>query len=65
MVLAPSPTMGRLQLQDMERGTPGAKLPCWWSTLKRAFLISKDNKPVSSTQHAIKAIITTKQNKQP
>jgi hypothetical protein len=57
--------MGRLQLQDMERGTPGAKLPRWWSTLKRAFLISIDNKPVSSTQHAIKAIITTKQNKQP
>ncbi len=38
---------GRLQLMDMIKGTPGAKLPRWRSTLKRSILLTMDNKRVT------------------
>jgi hypothetical protein len=61
MVLTTTPHTGRLQLTDMEKGTPGAKLPRWRSTLKRAVLLSVNGKRVGSVQDVISAITQSRQ----
>jgi hypothetical protein len=46
---------------DMVKGTPGAKLPKWRSTLKRAILLSLNGARVSSEQDVICRISTLRQ----
>ncbi len=53
---------GRLFLGSMTPGTPGAKIPCWRSRLKGAWLIKVDNTLVSSiaeAQDAFKSAISS------
>ena len=48
----------RLFLGSMTPGTPGAKIPCWQSRLKGAWLIKVGNKLVSSIADAQNAFST-------
>jgi dUTP pyrophosphatase len=54
---------GKLQLLDMAPDTPAIKLPRWRSTLKRALLLTVDNKPVSSLAE-LQVTITEARSKQ-
>ena len=56
LICQPTLHTHRLQLMDMKHGTPGAKLPRWRSTLRRAILLTVNNTPVP-TADALKAII--------
>jgi len=38
----------RLQLQDMEKGTPSHKISKWRSTLRRSIILSFNNQPITS-----------------
>jgi deoxyuridine 5'-triphosphate nucleotidohydrolase len=50
MVLQPTPHTGRIQLTDIEKGTPAARLPRWRSTIKRAVLLAINGTRITSVQ---------------
>jgi hypothetical protein len=54
--LKQSPHAGRLQLQDIKKGTPAAKLPRWRSTIKRALLLKINNQVVHTTDDVKQSI---------
>jgi hypothetical protein len=56
MELKPTTYDSRIQLTDMIKSTPGAKLPRWRSTIKRAILLSISGHPITTIEDAEKTI---------
>ena len=54
---------GRLQLMDMEEGTPAMKIPKWRSTLRRGLLLSVGDTPVR-TLADLEGVVATARQKQ-
>jgi dUTP pyrophosphatase len=69
------PTMGmvfnttlhkdRIQLSDMVKSTPGAKLPRWRSTLKRAILLKVGNKHITNEEQVHQTVQDARQQQLP
>jgi hypothetical protein len=56
MILQPTKDNHRVQLVDMDKGTPGSRLTKWRSTIKWGILLSVDKMPTATIKDATAAI---------